>query len=318
LAKGPENGPDVKAEAERRYHEIKLVAQVQTEGDRSPCIAVLDAFLVEIRSHKKPNTYAMWRWVLQDFCKELGTVRIRDLKQHQVTAWLAKKEEPRTHPLSKRLVKWGPGTRRIAISALKAAFYWAKEQGIVTQNPVAGMKSPPRRSRGAEQVVTKEQHEKMLAEASPQFRDFLVALNDTGARPGAIATVTAADFRPDLGAWVLGDLPGRKKKKLTVYLTPQMMELSARLGEQHPTGPLFRNRHGRPWNTSTIGSQFGRLRKKLGLGPISAYSYRHKFATEFLLHGGGSYSPGRRLGARYLSGVRAAVPARDLRVGESK
>jgi hypothetical protein len=121
LAKGPENDPDVKAEAERRYHEIKLVAQTQTEGDRSPCITVLDAFLVETRSHKKPSTYAMYRRLLQDFCKELGTVRVRDLKQHRVTAWLAKKEEPRTHRLWKRPVKWGPGTRRIAISALKAA-----------------------------------------------------------------------------------------------------------------------------------------------------------------------------------------------------
>src|SRR5262249_3453468 len=202
--------------------------------------------LVETRSHRKPNTYAMYRRVLQDFCKELGTVRVRDLKQHRVTAWLAKKEEPRTHRLWKRPVKWGPGTRRIAISALKAAFYWAMQQGIITQNPVAGMKSPPTRSRGAEQVVTEEQHKKLLAEASPRFRNLLVALNDTGARPGAIVTVTAADFRPDLGAWVLGDLSGRKKRKLTIYLTPAMMELSTRLQEQHPTGPLFRNRVGKP------------------------------------------------------------------------
>jgi hypothetical protein len=35
-----------------------------------------------------------------------------------------------------------------------------------------------------------------------------------------------------------------------------------------------------------VAANFIRLRRRLGLGRVSAYSYRHKFATEFLLKGG--------------------------------
>jgi anti-anti-sigma regulatory factor len=76
---------------------------------------------------------------------------------------------------------------------------------ILTRNPISKMKKPPSRSRGGDQLPTEEGRQRLLAEANPRLRDFLVAVNDTGARPGEVAKVTAADFNPEIGAWVLSD-----------------------------------------------------------------------------------------------------------------
>jgi integrase len=263
-----------------------LAAQAQTEGDRAACISVLDAYLTDVEAHRKPSTYSLCRRMLQAFCKELGAVRVRDLKPHQVSAWLTKMETPRTHK-TRGLVKWGPGTRRTALTALNAGFNWAVRQGLISKNPVAGMAKPGPRSRAADQLLKEEQHQQILKVAPPRFLEYLIALNDTGARPGEVARVTAADFQEQIGAWVLADhKTDHTGKKRVIYLTPKVIEMVRRLSARHPEGPLFRNRIGRPWTCQSLSYQFRRLRKLLPLGRVSAYSYRHKFATEFLLKGG--------------------------------
>jgi site-specific recombinase XerD len=43
---------------------------------------------------------------------------------------------------------------------------------------------------------------------------------------------------------------------------------------------------GEPWTDRTVDTWFQRARKKLSLGNVTPYMYRHKFATEWLLKGG--------------------------------
>ncbi len=53
-----------------------------------------------------------------------------------------------------------------------------------------------------------------------------------------------------------------------------------RLVAKHPTGPLFRNSRGKPWNRNAIRCRFRRLRKKLNLDKgVVAYAYRHTYTT---------------------------------------
>lgn len=287
LAKGPKDDPDVQEEAKKKYHELSLASVVATGGDRNPCQDVLAAFLVECKAHKKPKTTRMWEKVFIVFTPTLGNVRIRDLKPHHVSQWLLAQESPRKHPQTGRLLRWGQGTRRIALSALHAAFNWATKNGIISKNPIASLSVPSPRSRGGDQLLTEADHDKLMANAQPHLQDFLIALHDTGARPGEVARVTAADFHAAIGAWVLADhKTERHGRKRVIYLTPTLITLTERLIAQHPTGPLFRNRRDRPWTDAALAHWFVRLRKKLGLGNVSAYSYRHLFATQFLLSGG--------------------------------
>jgi integrase len=287
LAKGPKDDPEVLADAEKKYHEIMLAAHAEVGGDKAACIAILDAYLCHIKAHRKPATYEIRRRILQVFCSKFGAVRVRDLKPHQVTTWLDQMETiPRPHK-QRGPVTWGPGTRGIALTSLKAGFNWAVKEGRISLNPLTKLEKPTPRSRGGEQLLTEEGHQRLLDAVRPFFRDYLIALNDTGARPGEVARVTAADYRPGVGAWVLDKhKTERKGKKRVIYLTPRLVEMVQRLSLKYPEGPIFRNRYGRPWKLGTIAEYFDRLRGRLNLGPVTAYSYRHKFATEFLLKGG--------------------------------
>jgi integrase len=100
--------------------------------------------------------------------------------------------------------------------------------------------------------------------------------------------VTAAMADLEAGTWTLPEHKTRRKtqKPRVVYLTPVLLELTRTLAQRHPTGPLFRNRDGRPWNRNAIRCRFRRIREKLGLGGgVVAYLYRHGFATDALERG---------------------------------
>jgi len=286
LAKGPEKDHSVREEANRRYHELMLARP--TQGDGAAVVAILDAYLHHLKQHAKPSTFSLWSRIYQAFVKHLGTITVRELKQHMVSEWLSSMSEPRIHPLNGRVIKWNDGTRRIAITALKAAFNWAIGEGLITTNPVAKMKAPPPRSRGGEELISQEQFQVVMASSKPKLSDLLTALWETGARPNEVFRVEAAHYRKDIGAWVFEDHKTARKtgKRRVVYLTERMVEMSENLAMERPTGPLFRNTRGRPWRLGTVAAQFQRFRKLGLIGKATVYSLRHRFATDFLLAGG--------------------------------
>ena len=69
-----------------------------------------------------------------------------------------------------------------------------------------------------------------------------------------------------LGRWVF---PAEESKGKTmprvVYLNERALEITRRLCVLHPTGPLFRNEDGTPWNKHSTACAFGRLNVALGL-----------------------------------------------------
>ena len=67
-----------------------------------------------------------------------------------------------------------------------------------------------------------------------------------------------------------------------------MGELTRRLAERHPEGPLFRNSRGKPWTRNAIRCRFRQLRRKLPhLKGVVSYTYRHSYATDALEQGVG-------------------------------
>jgi integrase len=286
LAKGPEDDSEVREVADRRYHELMLVSPGTLEGDRATCEEIFSRYIAAVRNHRKPSTIEVWQRIYNAFGADLKKTKARDLKPWMVTAWLAKMEEDRPHP-THGTTRWNSGTRFIALTALKAAFNWAVEQEILSRNPIAKLKKPRARSRGGDQLLDAAGHEKLMKAAHPRLKDFLQALHDTGARPGEITRITSTDFNPEIGAWVLSDHKTQRfGRKRVIYLTPSLVDLTKRLATKHTDGPLFRNRCGRPWTLKTLEMAFLRLRRQLDLKKVSPYSYRHLFATQFLLKGG--------------------------------
>jgi site-specific recombinase XerD len=68
---------------------------------------------------------------------------------------------------------------------------------------------------------------------------------------------------------------------------------------KHPTGALFRNRHGKPWTRKSINNRFVRKKKRsLIAKDITAYAYRHTFVTEALASGVGEAAVRQLVGHR--------------------
>jgi integrase len=291
LAKGDRDDDAVIGAAERRYHELMLTSGEPSAVASMTVGELLERYVAASSREKKPSTVEMIRYVVDRFAAgPCSTVKATELRPFMVLDWLDTMMKDRL-PLwpRRRATRWGPGTRFIAITVLKAAFNWAVEVELIDRNPIARLRKPPKRSRGGDQLLDEAKHKSLLAAAKPPLQDFITALYETGARPGEVSRVTAADYHPEIGAWVLvGHKTERHGERRVIYLTPVMVALTERLAAERNDGPLFRNRCGRPWNRQTLIHIFWQLRQRL-FGPasrVTPYSYRHLFATQFLLKGG--------------------------------
>jgi integrase len=295
----------IRHKADLAFAEVLHADDLDKATDNNELIAILDRYLVLTKSgpHKrKESGWKMANFVFQKFIAAgYGDIRVKDLKPLHVNEFLAKMAEERVHTGKYgggRLVKWGRSTQNLFITSLQTALNWAKEEGLISRNPIAGMRRPKTNGGGRrteEVLVPPEDHAAMMAYSPPAWQDLLTALAETGARPSEVINVTATDFHEDRGTWEFVNKDpdagfthktAHKDKDRTVYLTGPMVEMCKRLAAEHPTGPLFRDPKGRPHTLRHVIGRFTTMRKFLDINPkITAYSYRHSFATDYLLHG---------------------------------
>jgi site-specific recombinase XerD len=155
------------------------------------------------------------------------------------------------------------------------------------------VRRPAKESRGAECVITAEVHERILVETSGDFNRLLHALWLTGARPGELANLTAEAVDWTSGTATLKQHKTRHKGKSRIlYFSPEALKLLAEQRAKYTTGLLFRST-GRGVNAALKGSRFTgqkivrrmlRVSAKIGKD-VSAYGYRHSYATRALESG---------------------------------
>lgn len=237
---------------------------------------LLVAFLKHAAVSVKEKTFDWYKKFLVNFDDRYGSLKPHQVTGEIVTAWLNSNK------------RW-KGARRGAVIALKRAFNWAYDNNKIAKNYLRTVKKPPAKAR--ERFLTQEERQRIF-DNYPEgdcFRDFLFALENTGCRPGEVASVTAKQVNLREGIWEFEE----HKTEHTggnriVILTPAMMELTKRLMKEHPTGPLFRNEDGNPWNRNAVRCRFRRVREKLNLGgDLVAYLYRHAACTDLLESGTG-------------------------------
>jgi integrase len=234
-----------------------------------------DVFLDNCQRHSTQACYENHRYYLQSFCEFVGGQLLNQLKPFHVTKWLDQH------------VSW-KGSRRHAIAAVQRVFNWAISQGLLQHNPFRNIVKPGPQSRN--RILTKEERERIVQAIPDQsFRDFVLALQETGCRPSEIARLTADEVNLEQGIWLMQRHKTRHKtgRPRVIYLTPVMIELSRRLIKEHPTGALFRNTRGEAFSRNAVRCRFRRLRIELGLQDVVCYSYRHTYATEALVNGVG-------------------------------
>lgn len=271
LAKGKAQ----EAEAFQRFYALMAQQDVGTLAVSSEAnlASLCDLFLDWSQLHNDRQTYAWYRRFLQDFCDRHGLVTIARLRPFHVTQWVD------AHA-------WGPSTQRAAITAIKRVLNWATAEGFIDANPLKALRKPEPQKR--ERVISPTEHKAILDATDAPFRLFLLALRQTGARPGEVASVTAEMTNADQGVWIFRHhkTANKVRKPRIIYLSPCMVTLTRLLMAARPQGPLFLNRRNRPWTRNAIRCRMRRLRRTLKLdGSVVAYAYRHTFATEGLANG---------------------------------
>lgn len=295
LARGQAN----KAVAWEEYHRLMVAEGSPIETPRPGRLTTRDLFnlfLIETaaavaRDDLTQVTYDGYERFLVGAAAAFGGVRAAELKPLHVNQWangLHPRRVRRGGTAETIQAPWGPTTRHNAITAVKVAFRWARRQGLIRENPIADLAKPTPRRREA--IPTGDQVEGVLdATRDREFRDLVLAIGETGCRPGEVAGVTAAMVDLDAGTWTVPNKTRRRtgEPTRTVYLTPVMVELSRRLVEARPDdGPIFRNTRGNPWTRHAVACRFGELKRKLGMGPeAAANALRHLYITDALERG---------------------------------
>lgn len=273
-----ESPPRPPAEIEGAWHRLMASGAGKVPDTSELHVATIcDLFLDFSQKHHTEKTYRGYRDFLQDFCEHCGTLLGEQLKPLHVTHWLD------AHP------GWKGGQRN-AVIAVKRVFNWAETEGLLSPNPIKAVRKPPQKKR--ERILTPQEREEILnAIPDEGFHDLVFAMMETGARPGEARTVTAENVNLELGVWVFAEHKTAKRtgRSRIIYLTPAMVELSRKLVEKYPEGPLFRGPLSKKGFTQNgIRCRFRTLRKKLPhLEGVISYTMRHSFATQALVNGVG-------------------------------
>jgi integrase len=140
-----------------------------------------------------------------------------------------------------------------------------------------------KRRRTPATLIDADAHRRVLAAAPPWLREYVDALYATGARPGELAGVTAANVTGDV-VTVWEHKTAARGHSRTVYLPPATAAAFRLLAAARPVGPLFRGRYGGGLSRNAVVHAFAAIRRRTGLC-VTAYDYRHTFATRLLAAG---------------------------------
>src|SRR5207253_3250410 len=113
------------------------------------------------------------------------------------TSWVAEHSRPSREgemtvkgTYKRKRVPWNESTACSNRSNLLACLNWAVQQGYIDNHPLGKVKRGAHKRR--ERIFTAEELEKIRGKVKPDFADFLLALELSGARPfSELATLTA-------------------------------------------------------------------------------------------------------------------------------
>jgi integrase len=295
-------GKDNKREAEIKFHELMSQAARAPESATARTADVIEAFLRHSRIHLAPDTHRVNKYYCQLFAEYCGQVPARELRPFHVTNWInamlsperierqrADMKQKRARAEDKGRVggdarAWGETTIYNAKKAAFRVFSWAKEEGILPENPLKGMPRPKPTPR--QRAITEEEFWHMYEYAGGPFRDYLLALFLTGARPKEVRELRWPQVRD--GKWILDEHKTRKStgKKRVIVLSAVMREMMDRLRAATASEFVFLNTEGQPWTMNAVRLQVMRLKAKLGMAEdVCAYLLRHGFGTRAILNG---------------------------------
>jgi integrase len=282
LVEGPEDEKHRQL-AEEKFVELRKLSQRTPDSVNLRVADLVEAFLRHSRRNLAPDTHRINRYYAQLFAERCGPVLVADFKPYHVSAWIEYMQSPERVASKPGNRDWGETTVYNARKLASRVFSWAKNEGFVSTNPLAGLKriKPTARRR----ALTPQEYGAMHAASHQAFANLLLALWETGARPFELRNLRWEQVRED--RWVLAKhkTAGKTGKERVIYPSAAVRALVESL-RGNGSDYVFLNTEGRPWTMNAVRLQVSRLRENLGLADdVSAYLLRHGFGTRAILNG---------------------------------
>jgi integrase len=235
--------------------------------------ALVKAFLADAEARVKPESYRGYAKFLKPFADAFKDTPPDLLTAAAVERWSKKSE-------------WSQSYRCGFIGTVVSLFRWAVDTGRLDRNPVAGIKKPKKQSRGRKAVISLDDHRKLVKHARGAWKDLLELLWLTGARPGEIAGLTAADVDLDSKTVILGEhkTADQTGQDRLIILPDEAVAILQRLITRRPSGLLFPGQKGQRLTANNVSCRMRRLCERVGVKAF-CYGYRHTFATDALANG---------------------------------
>jgi len=267
------SGKQNKKAARAAWH--KLIAngkEAKPEPKTEVSVAqVIDAFLADAKVKVKPVTWEVYERFCRFFKLDNGKRNAESLTPTLLEAWARKPE-------------WSSSTRHDAIGIVETAFRCAERSGILSRNPLTGIRKPPKTSRGAKALISADEHNRLVADADPMFAAFLKLLWLTGARPSEIAGLRMEDVDFVQGVAILNEHKcAHLGKSRVLFLSAHALAVIRGLGVE--SGLLFVGEDGQQMTAQAIGKRLRRLYIKAGVRNCTPYGYRHLWASDALARG---------------------------------
>jgi hypothetical protein len=196
LAAGPDDAPDGPCflAALDEFKKLMEAGNLDTAGDDNTVRAVLDAYLVAAETKLAPNTFEVRLRQCRIFAARYGDLPVTAIKPYHVEAIITEMAKPRQVGKRRRPCSWKPGTVRTFLAAVKRAFSWAVKAELITKNPLRHVPLPDDRTASRERTLTPAEYQIILGalckKRHTRLRRLVVALENTGARPGELAAVS--------------------------------------------------------------------------------------------------------------------------------
>ena len=233
---------------------------------------IVDAFLTDQIVTLAPSTLNWYANYLATFRIHVAGLDAHKLTNSIVYAWLAK-----------FYGKQSPSSQHAAARCVVRLMNWAEAEQLIDVSPLRHFRKPPPSRR--ETIVTPTQYAACVRSSRGVMRDVIKFLWHTGCRPQELRAIE--------GAWIHGRkivfpqihwANKVKKRRRVIYMDYMAAALIAKLsaGQQ---GPLFRGHAGKPYTKNALALAMRRLRGRVEIEGLTAYSFRHAFITRLLERG---------------------------------
>jgi integrase len=262
-----------KKEADAKYREIVRARGLTDLGAECSAHDMLAAFWDWYKRNRKPTTVETRHRLLQSFIDHLPASLPADaIRPYHVQNWLNISNGT------------SPSTTNTRISFLSSAFNWGRKFGYIKSNPLRDMPKPTPRTR--QEFVPPDQFRRLIKLAPPGLRSFVRFMLVTGARPQEMFKLTADTFNEAEKNFTLliEDSKGNKRSRV-IQCPPDAMRIAKALVRRNPTGLIFRNSRGTPWNKNNVNCAMRRLADRMGLDSLCATQLRHSYCHYLLTKG---------------------------------